>query len=85
MGKTQDQARMRGFAMTPPVSEGYWAQVWPPHSPEGLALLEEKKREWLAKLCMWHPSFIPRGKAGWALHHVLSKRSSQHASFSQTN
>lgn len=29
--------------MTPPASEGYWAQVWPPRSPEGPALLEEKR------------------------------------------
>ena len=43
MGKTQGQATMRGFATTPPASEGYLAQVWPPHSLEGPALLEEKK------------------------------------------
>lgn len=85
MGKTQGQATMRGFAMTLPIFEGYWAQVWPPHSLEGLALLEKKEREWLAKLCMWHTSFTPLGNAGWALHHVLFKSSSQHASFPQTN
>lgn len=28
--------------MTPPAFEGYWSQVWPPRSLEGLALLEEK-------------------------------------------
>lgn len=51
MGKIQGLARMRGFAMTPPASEGYWARAWPPRFPEGPVLLEEKA----VKLFTWHP------------------------------
>lgn len=61
--------------MTPPASEGYWARVWRPRSPEGPALLEEKR---VAGKALHVASFLtPLGTAGWALRRVLSKGSSQ--------
>lgn len=76
MGKTQGQARMRGFATTLPASEGCWAQVWPPRSPEGLALLEEKR---VAGKALDVASFLtPLSTASWALNSVLSKGLRQH-------
>lgn len=63
--------------MTPPASEGCWARVWPPRSPEDPALLEEKK---VAGKALHVASFLtPLGMAGWALCCVLSKGSSQNA------
>lgn len=62
--------------MTLPASEGYWARVWPPRSPAGPALLEEKR---VAGKGLHVASFpTPLGTAAWALNHVLSKESSQH-------
>lgn len=76
MGKTRGQARTRGFAMTLPASEGCWAQVWPPRSPEGLALLEEKRVA--GKALDVASFFTPLNTASWALHSVLSNGCRQH-------
>lgn len=62
--------------MTLPASEGYWARVWPPRSPVGLALLEEKRVAGKSLQVVSFPT--PLGTAAWALRRVLSEGRSQH-------